>query len=95
MQLARMLFPWAQGQRPSVGTPGRTPVTRRRRGGRPHLDQEDLGSLPTACHHAACHPLETLWERQPAQSPAPTTEDCLDSLARTRPALRLLLYAIQ
>ena len=95
MHLASRLFPWAQGQSPSVGTPGKTPVTRRRRGGRPHPDQEDTGGLPTACHHAAFHPLETPWERPPAQSPAPTTEDCLDSLARTRPALRLLLYAIQ
>jgi hypothetical protein len=73
MQLASRLFPWAQGQR--VGTPGRTPVTRRRRGGRPHPDQDDTGG--------------------PAQRLAPTTEGCLDSLARTHPALRLLLYAIQ
>jgi len=95
MQLASLLFPWVQGQSPSVGTPGRTLVTRRRRGGRPRPDQEDTGGLPTACHHAAFHPLETPWERPPAQSPAPTTEGCLDSLARTHPTLRLLLYAIQ
>jgi hypothetical protein len=96
MQLASLLFPWAQGQSPSVGPPGRTPpgrtpITHRR----PHPDQEDTGGLPTACHHAAFHPLETPWERPPAQSPAPTTEGCLDSLERTHPALRLLLYAIQ
>jgi hypothetical protein len=95
MPFASRLFPWGQGQRPSVGTPGRTPVTCRRRGGRPHPDQEDTGGRPTACHHTAFHPLETPWERPPAQSPAPTTEGCLDSLARTHPALRLLLYAIQ
>ena len=95
MQLARMLFPWAQGPSPSVETPGRPPVTRRRRGGRPPPDQADPGGHPAACHQAACHPLEMPWERPPSQSPAPTTEDCLDSLARTRPALRLLLYASQ
>ena len=95
MPLASLLFPWAQGQNPRVGTPGRIPVTRRRRGGRPHPAPEDTGGLPTACHHAAGHPLETPWERPPAQSPAPTTEGCLDSLERTHPALRLLLYASQ
>jgi len=95
MQLAHMLFPWVQGQSPSVGTPGRTPVTRRRQGGRPHLDQEDTGGLPTVCHQAAFHLLETPWERPPSQSPTPITEGCLDSLARTHPALRPLLYAIQ
>jgi hypothetical protein len=91
MRIASMLFPWAQGQSPSVGTPLRTPVTGRRL--RP--DQEDMGGLPTAYHHAALHPLDPPWERPPAQSQAPTTEGCLDSLARTHPALRLLLYAIQ
>ena len=95
MPLASLLFPWAQGQSPSVWTPGRAPITRRRWGGGPHPDQEDPGGLPTACHHAAFHPLETPWERPPAQRPAPTIEGCLDSLARTRPALRPLLYAIQ
>ena len=95
MQIAGRLFPWTQGHSPRVGTPVRLPVTRKRRGGRQHPDQEDPGGLPTACHHAAFYPLETPWERPPAPSPAPTTEDCLDSLARTHPALRLLLYAIQ
>ena len=95
MPLASLLFPWAQGQSPSVGTPDRTPVTRRRWGGGPHPGQADPGGLPTACHHAAFHPLETPWERLPAQRPAPTSEGCLDSLARTRPALRPLLYALQ
>jgi hypothetical protein len=90
MPLASRLFLWAQGPRPSVETPGRTPVTPRRRGGLPHPDQDDTGG-----HPAAFHPLETPWERPPAQRPAPTIEGCLDSLARTRPALRLLLYAIQ
>ena len=95
MPLANLLFSWARGQCPSVGMPGRTPVTCRRRGGRPHPDQADPGGHPTAWHQAACHPRETPWETPPAQRPAPTTEGCLDSLARTRPALRLLLYAIQ
>jgi len=95
MQLASMLFPWAQGQSPSVGTLGRTPVTRRRWGGSQRPYQEDTGGLPTGCHHAAFHPLDTPWKRSPAQSQAPTTEACLDSLARTHPALCLLLYAIQ
>jgi len=95
MPLASLLFPWAQGQSPSVWTPGRTPITRRRWGGGPHPDHEDPGELPTACHPAAFHPLETPWERPPAQRPAPTSEGCLDSLARTRPALCPLLYALQ
>ncbi len=95
MQLASMLFPWAQGQSPSVGTPVRTPVTRRRRGGSQPPDQEATGGLPTECHHAAFHTLDMPWKRSPAQSQAPTTEGCLDSLARTHPALCLLLYSIQ
>jgi hypothetical protein len=95
MPLASRLFPWAQGPRPHVETPGRPPVTHRRRGGLPPPDQDDTGDLPTVCHPVAFHPLETPWERPPAQRPAPTIEGCLDSLARTRPALRPLLYAIQ
>jgi hypothetical protein len=95
MQIAGMLFPWAQGQSPSVGTTVRSPVTHRRWGGRQRPHQEDMGGLPTGCHHAAFHPLDTPWERHLAQSQASTTEGCLDSLARTHPSLRSLLYFIQ
>jgi len=95
MQIAGMLFPWAQGQSPGVGTPVRTPVTRRRWGRRQRPRQEDAGGLPTWYHHAAFHPLDTPWERHPAQIQASITEDCLDSLARTHPSLRILLYSLQ
>ena len=95
MQLASMLFPWAQGQSPCVGTPVRTPGTRRRRGGSQPPDQEATGGLPTGCRHAAFYPLDMPWKRSPAQSEAPINEACLDSLARTHPALCLLLYTVQ
>jgi hypothetical protein len=94
MQIGSVFFPWAQAESPSAGMPIRTLVTRSRQGESQRPDQEATGGLPTRYHHAVFHPLDTPWKRSAAQSQVPTTEGCLDSLAQTHPALRLLLYTI-
>jgi hypothetical protein len=93
MRTAQTIFPHQRAPVPGVGRPVSTARPDTRRGWRQWLRQWRVGYPLAGQRCAVPQRLYGLWDAQHEQMQTQTTEGHLDYVTRTRPALRLEIYA--
>jgi hypothetical protein len=93
MSRARIMFPRYQDQEPNTEAPVFTPSPGRHPGWRQRRRPRSAGWLLAGRQHEGSRRRDAPLDAQHARVQAPASEGCQYFIARTSPALRLLIYS--